>query len=455
MESGPVLELDGFGFAFGERTIVRAIDLSVPAPGLFTLLGPVAAGKSSLLRLLSGVPEALCAPGSPCQSWGRALFRGAPLGERGRPSLAGQRARLLMGTVFEQIADTLRGREKWTRLEQRELVESELRALGAPGLASGLDLPMMELPSAEQRCVAMVGAWVTGSALLCVDEPTAGLDERGRAVVLALIERLSSERAVLFVTHNLDDVRALGGEVALIAGGVLQERCSARQFLSSPSSAAGRRFVDTGSCSVPSPDAVEEELDPGVFEAAGEERAPAQPGATAPPSEVAAAANAARWVVPELLAGIPRPGLLRDVESDLGALAAARVRRLVCLETAQPIPAPVLAAFGIEARWLPIEDMGAPSVGEMRSLCEDLAGWIERGEPVAVHCRGGLGRTGTVLAAYFIWRGASAPQALSAVRRVEPRFVQSAEQLDFLRRFAGTCRERRSSDATPVINEER
>lgn len=111
-----VLELDGFGFAFGDRTVVRAIDLTLLQYGMSVLVGPVATGKSSSLRLLAGD----IGPASGCQSWGVARYRSAPLGELGRPALATQRARLLLGSVFETIAEGLVARAQMTRPQQRD-----------------------------------------------------------------------------------------------------------------------------------------------------------------------------------------------------------------------------------------------------------------------------------------------------------------------------------------------
>jgi atypical dual specificity phosphatase len=61
-----------------------------------------------------------------------------------------------------------------------------------------------------------------------------------------------------------------------------------------------------------------------------------------------------------------------------------------------------------------------------------------------------LGRTGTILATYLIWEGAEALSALETVRRVEPRWVQSEEQVAFLERFASMMNERKQSSRTDI-----
>ncbi len=265
---------------------------------------------------------------------------------------------------------------------------------------------------------------------------------------------MACDRAVLLVTHNLEDVRTLGGQMALLAGGVVQEAGEIAGFFRSPASAAGEQFARTGSCSVPSPDAVAEEIDPSVSlpETAGaglHSPIGSPPLAGRHPASSSAMTASIRWVLGRSLAGIPRPGLLRELEGDLTALVEEEIRVLVCLEETPPIPGDTLRRFGIEPIGLPIPDMGAPGIRETESLCQEIERHVAAGSRVAVHCKGGLGRTGTLLTAYFIWRGASKPEALAIVRRADPRFVQSTEQLDFLRRF---WRERApGGDATSAV----
>ena len=68
-------------------------------------------------------------------------------------------------------------------------------------------------------------------------------------------------------------------------------------------------------------------------------------------------------------------------------------------------------------------------------LAANVAGLIARQQAVAFHCKAGLGRTGTMLAAQLIWEGMDARSALGRVRTVEPGWVQSEKQLQFLSRY--------------------
>jgi len=75
-------------------------------------------------------------------------------------------------------------------------------------------------------------------------------------------------------------------------------------------------------------------------------------------------------------------------------------------------------------------------------VCEYIEKIINAGGAVAVHCRAGLGRTGSVLALYLIWKNSDALSALEKVRTIEPRWVQSEKQVKFLDIFSDYVREK-------------
>ncbi|MFW5876814.1 MAG: ATP-binding cassette domain-containing protein [Myxococcota bacterium] len=241
-------------------------------------------------------------------------------------------------------------------------------------------------------------------ATVLLDEPEVGLgpDERER-----LIERLRAHRkrgAAVVVTHDVAFAESVSDCVCLLVAGRLEAFASTREFFERPPSELARRFLDQGNCWLPGP------------------RPPELP-------------SHFRWVLPGKLAGMGKPGLLGDEQTDLEAVASAGVEVLVSLTT-QPIGSDRLQPFGMRGRHFPIPDMGAPAVAAAARLCRDVERSLDRGAAVALHCHAGLGRTGTMLASYLVWSGATPEEAVRTVRQACAQYIQSDAQLKFLRRFS-------------------
>jgi atypical dual specificity phosphatase len=423
--SGALLELNGFGVAFGKKVVLSEISLVIPEQGAVTLLGPSGTGKSTLLRTLAGLSAA-----SPSfRTWGGAFYRGTELNSQERPELVAQSAKLMMSSVLENVVVNLPERKQLTHTMQRDLAQRLLEHAGLRELCDQLDEPVISLSLALQRHLSILRQVVSGPHLLCIDEPTTGLTDAESNRLLAYMREEATRRALLVVLHNQQHARLLGGTAVLIAGGHVQEQQSIPQIFDAPISAAAREFARNGTCTVASPGTPPEHLDESV--------PPPKPlpNAALNYSGSAAGPRGFLWLKRNMLAGTPVPGVYFDMEYDLKALQRVGVTTLVTL-TETALDESRLAPFGLKSIWEPIPDMAAPSIEQGKRLCQQIEQLHTRNEVVAVHCRAGLGRTGTVLAAHLIWEGRGALDALETVRSIEPRWVQSQVQIEFLEEFA-------------------
>jgi atypical dual specificity phosphatase len=152
------------------------------------------------------------------------------------------------------------------------------------------------------------------------------------------------------------------------------------------------------------------------------------------------------WVIPNELAGMPMPWLhhqrrlagggdLQDFDDDLPALYQAGVRSVVSLLNIPGDHAVYLAA-GFAFLSVPVDDGQPPTMDQAATAIRFIDEQRAARRPVAVHCQAGIGRTGTMLAAYLIAQGNSATTAVQRVRAVQPSAVESPEQFQFLHRFA-------------------
>ena len=93
---------------------------------------------------------------------------------------------------------------------------------------------------------------------------------------------------------------------------------------------------------------------------------------------------------------------------------------------------------GLEYVRLSIPDFTVPSPERMREILDTIAEALDRGRTVYVHCYGGIGRTGTVVACHLIGRGATAREALDSIadwRRETPDAYRKSPETDEQRRF--------------------
>jgi atypical dual specificity phosphatase len=252
------------------------------------------------------------------------------------------------------------------------------------------------------------GRDVDWGALFRADCPTLLLDEPsvrgGAGTALARCLRRHVQRgAAVLVTHDLCFAQLVADEVLLLCAGRVAARAAARSFFEHPPNELAARFVAQGNCW------------------------PSRPPAALP--------NHFHWLLDGRLGAMGRPGLNRDLETDLEAIATAGIDLLVTL-TGEPVPADRLRAVGMQGRHFPIRDMGVPSVASAATLCREIERTLGDGRRVAIHCHAGLGRTGTMVAALLIWMGRDAEAAAAHVRSVVRGAIQSEAQMEFLRNFA-------------------
>ncbi|MEM7160730.1 MAG: ATP-binding cassette domain-containing protein [Myxococcota bacterium] len=255
-------------------------------------------------------------------------------------------------------------------------------------------------PFSDPKRVAMVraridGAFFCGAEVVLLDEPTRGMPPEDREDLLRRFHDHVDRGTVVFVSHDLEFTQRASDHVCLLCDGELITHCSASEFFEQPQRALVRQFLRYGTCAQ-------------------------QPALPSCPSHF-------HWFREGHLAGMGMPGLFRDLDDDLFSIAHAGVTLLVSL-TEDPLPSSRLRPFGIAGRHFPIRDMGIPSLADAIALCHDLVRAMDRGQVVAVHCRAGLGRTGTIVAGVGVCLGMSADEAIARVRANAPGSIQTPQQ---------------------------
>lgn len=601
------LTLNGLGVAFGSRVVLDDITLTLLPDGIDVLMGPVKAGKSTLFRTLSGLYEGH----SLHKSWGSVTVAGQPVAQENRPVLVPQHTKIFDQSLLEALLQPVREtKQRAGSAEWRIKASAWLEEYGLAEHIALLDQPLLQCSTRVQRSVLILAQVLLKPSLLLIDEPTYGLPEADATWLIDWLKKISPQCKMWIALHNQMQARRIADHIVLIGGGHLLAHQDTAAFFQRPANALVEQFIRTGSLSLPSPDAREQDIEAGgvlppplsqaaqeatgayaiaetqspvvaavsgaaapevknpvalpqqmqetpvteplassatteskevtaapetpaarqsaapelattpeeitepeqahnatepeaaepeetatmadSVSAAPEEAAkpevqtpeeltvtpaahPAEPQAHAPVQEPAVTAAARQpvqlpppsrngvqlastvgsvmlrdssaprgfnWIVRGKLAGCPAPGVSAPIDYDLDLLSRVGITRLITL-TEDDLDQEALKRHNLTNTHLPIFDREAPSIRQTHMLLVRMQKYIEAGDVLAVHCKAGLGRTGTILASWLVRDGGlSADNAITRLRRIEPGFIQSKAQEEFLQLYEADLTQR-------------
>jgi len=217
--SATAISLRDVSLRLGGRTILEHLDLEIPAGRVTAVMGPSGAGKTTVLRLITGQlrPE----QGEIWIGDTRVDRLGAKALGRLRRNIGVllQNGALFTDlTSFDNVALPLREHTRLPESLIRRLVLMKLEMVGLRGAAG---LYPSELSGGMKRRVATARAMALDPRIMCYDEPFAGLDPISLGVSLRLIRDINGALGTtsVVITHDVREVAALADHACIIADG--------------------------------------------------------------------------------------------------------------------------------------------------------------------------------------------------------------------------------------------
>jgi D-xylose transport system ATP-binding protein len=229
--AGALLELRGVTKTFGPVRALTDVDLVIPAGEVTALVGDNGAGKSSLIKTVSGLwgPDA-----------GQILWQGRKVELHGPRDAEG----LGITTIYQDLAlcdnldivqNMFLGHEpvNFGVLDEATMestARETLKELNVTTVRS-IRQPVASLSGGQRQSVAVAKAVMSKAQLVIMDEPTAALGVAQTTMVLNLIKTLSGRgTAVLLISHNLNDVFEVADRIAVLYLGRLAVQGKAAGF---------------------------------------------------------------------------------------------------------------------------------------------------------------------------------------------------------------------------------
>ena len=232
-----LLEVDQIGYRFGDRAALTDVSFGLPEGKILAVLGPSGCGKTTLLRIIAGLQRPVR---------GTVWIYGRRMNGPGVWVPPQQRS---VGMIFQNLA-------LWPHLTIRENIGLGLKEKGIKKTERNFRIEEIleelqitphvnhyphTLSVGEQQRAALARALVLDPRLLLLDEPFSHLDWDLRHDLIGLIKGVRA--TIVFVTHDQQDALAMGGLLAIMRNGSLEQIGKQEEVIKNPGSEFVKRFL--------------------------------------------------------------------------------------------------------------------------------------------------------------------------------------------------------------------
>lgn len=184
-----MIEIKNLSFSFGDKVIFDDFSLKIPDKSVTAITGKSGCGKTTLINLICGLLKA---------------DKGEIVSKAEKYAVVFQEDRLLPWyTVKENISTVSDG----------ETADLWLKKVG---LSDSADLYPSQMSGGMKRRTALARALAYGGEVLILDEAFNGVDEETKTILIDIIREQATEKAVILISHNSDEIQRLADRVEQI-----------------------------------------------------------------------------------------------------------------------------------------------------------------------------------------------------------------------------------------------
>jgi polar amino acid transport system ATP-binding protein len=238
--SRPIINLSGVSKSFGATQVLKEINLDVRPGEVLVLIGASGSGKSTVLRIMSGLETA---------DAGEVWVNEVPLHDARRA----KEIRGHVGMVFQQFNlfphKTALGNVTLALIKARKMSQADARkraidALDRVGLADRADHYPSQLSGGQQQRVAIARALAVEPGIMFFDEATSALDPELVGEVTEVMRGLARDgMTMVVVTHEMGFARKTADRVVFMDKGVIAEQGAPEDIFVNPQNERTRQFL--------------------------------------------------------------------------------------------------------------------------------------------------------------------------------------------------------------------
>lgn len=233
---------------FGEKHVIRGVDLKIKSGAVTAIMGPSGCGKSTMLRAINRMNDVI----KSCKVTGDVFISGKNAYEdntnvydlRRQVGMVFQRPNPLPKSIYENVAFGPKIHKMAKGKELDKIVEKSLRASALwDEVQDRLNDSAFDLSGGQQQRLCIARALAVDPEIILMDEPCSALDPAATAKIEQLIRILSNDYTVVIVTHNMQQASRVSDYTVFLYLGKIIEQGETKAIFENPSHELTEQYI--------------------------------------------------------------------------------------------------------------------------------------------------------------------------------------------------------------------